>query len=916
MIKEKGSNEEFYEKMENFIIYTEKIRSLKKITKGHKQRFINMVIELLKIKGKSSDLKNWINYILSFYHKEIQKYKKCVEEPVVKKLEQLLYEFFFNENKQNEKYHSNNTVLSQNVPNILSNINNNKNEVIKKNKDKKDLNKSLNNYNFNNTSQINISNELNSIKNGKKEDILNKTDLAINLHAESKLLRKINQLIKKINSYDSIKDYVNNSIDKDNKTNKIFCEIYPLIINKLSLESENTKEKMLLIISFIFPFISNKQKQQIISNEQQFSQKMVYFIKNTKLLNKPKNNYLSEYLIQSIANKESNSESISKIFHKNLFIYNIEELFELYQLYLLCKIFDFYNVKVFLYQISFKLKFILKNYNELYAVQLGYNFEYVFKILNIFKKFYSFVYHDKLLIDEKINYINKYFDENKNNNELVIKNYNTNLDILFSDEDNKAYDKLIKIINTFYITKNDINLISGYSKELKNYEFPFNIVELINFKNEFITHNFQKYKSNLINIEKYIYNLGYESLFPYNNIIKRNNISFYFINPYLKKVIAYFDMLLHKKLHFNFKLYPYGSITEFLSDKESDIDLFLDISKIETNKNKIKFLHYLFKFIRNIDKNASLTISTRVCVITFVFNYVNFDMSIVGFCPYLHSVLIREYSLIDPRFSLLIITIKHIIKILNVNNIPDDKSHSFLNTFSWVLLLIGFLQDIVKPPVLPKILENSEIFEKSAFLGNNRKEKDEDDDKNRENKYEKIAKTKNFESFINNMEIESIKIPKNLGDKIARFKNYKMQIKEKNNMSCSELLLKFLEFVIFYFKYDTIFINNSFSKEGFQNMENINDEAIEENISFIKYFSQKYIKKNKSEKSKDGYFLIRDPFDSRYNPAHTLKINSLKKFFSRLKMVYYNLVKDGNLYLVKSKFEAEENNKIDLRTKK
>ena len=910
MIKD---NEEFLEKMNNFIKYTEKMKSSKNITKGHKQRFINMVIELLKIKRKNSEIKKWINYILSYYQKEINIYKKCVEEPVVKKLEQLFYEFFFiNENKQNEKHHLNNSTLSQKE--LIHPNNNSGNKAKKNNNDKKDLNRSLSKDNYNYGGKFNISSKLNKIKNDKKEDILNKTDLAINLGAESKLLKKINQLIEKINSYDSIKNYLINLIDKENKTNKIFCEIYSLIINNLSLESDNIKEKMLIIISCIFPFISNKQKQQIISSEKQFSGKMRYFLKDTNLFYKPKNNYLSEYLIQSIINKESNSELISKIFHKNLFIYTIEELFELYQLYLISKIFNFYNVKVFLYQISFKLKFILKNYNELYASHLGYNFEYVFKTLNLFKKFYTNVYHNKLIIDEKINYIKIYFDEKKNNCELI-RNCNTNLDILLSNEDNKIYDKLIANINMFYTIKNSINLISGYSKELKNYEFPFNIIELINFKNELIAKNFQKYKLNLINIEKYIYYLGCESLFPNRNIIKRNNISFYSINSHLKNVVTYLDIFLHKKLHFNFKLYPYGSATEFLSDKESDIDLFLDISEIEENENKIKFLCVLFKIIRNIDKHANLTISTRVCVITFEFNSVSFDISIVGFCPYLHSALIREYSLIDPRFPLLVIAIKHIIKILKIKNIVDDKSRSFLNSFSWVLLLIGFLQDIVKPSVLPKILENSEIFEKRVLFGNNKIEKDEDDDKNYENKYEKISKTKNFESFINNMEIETIQIPKNLGNKVVRFKNYKKQIKEKNNMSCSELLLKFLEFVIFYFKYDTIFINNSFAKEGFQNMENINDETIKENISFINYFNQKYIKKNKGERNRDGHFLIRDPFDPRYNPGQTLKLNSLKKFFSRLKMAYFNLIKYGNLNLVKKHIEFEENYKSDIRTK-
>ena len=33
---------------------------------------------------------------------------------------------------------------------------------------------------------------------------------------------------------------------------------------------------------------------------------------------------------------------------------------------------------------------------------------------------------------------------------------------------------------------------------------------------------------------------------------------------------------------------------------------------------------------------------------------------------------------------------------------------SFLNSFSWEMLIKAFLQDIIKPPILPKIIENSD----------------------------------------------------------------------------------------------------------------------------------------------------------------------------------------------------------------
>jgi DNA polymerase sigma len=46
------------------------------------------------------------------------------------------------------------------------------------------------------------------------------------------------------------------------------------------------------------------------------------------------------------------------------------------------------------------------------------------------------------------------------------------------------------------------------------------------------------------------------------------------------------NYLRSKLVRYNFKLYPYGSSTEFLSDRESDIDLFLDLSEIETKEKK------------------------------------------------------------------------------------------------------------------------------------------------------------------------------------------------------------------------------------------------------------------------------------------------------------------------------------------
>ena len=107
----KDNTEEFYEKFKNFVSYTEKMKELKNLTKGHKQRFINMIIEFLKFKEKTFQIQMWISYIISFYQKEINKYKKFADEPVMKKLDQLLNEFFL-KNKVNEIINNNISILS------------------------------------------------------------------------------------------------------------------------------------------------------------------------------------------------------------------------------------------------------------------------------------------------------------------------------------------------------------------------------------------------------------------------------------------------------------------------------------------------------------------------------------------------------------------------------------------------------------------------------------------------------------------------------------------------------------------------------------------------------------------------------------------------------------------------------------
>jgi len=878
----KDLDEELFDKYSNLVLYSNKMKTLKNVTNGHKQRFINMVLELLKFRGKNLDAQIWIYYTLIYFQSIINKYLKAVDQPVAMKLQQQIKE-----------------VINSNPYKIEYKIENKINETIDKNKTKKE-----NETKKEKSKEKNIKDKENTIDtNNSNKNNIN----IINEDTENKIKKKMSQIIGKINKYNSLKDFISNSINKENRSNKIFCEVYQFLNNSSFSSSNidgnisiNIRQKMLNLICLIFPFISSKQKVQIIQKmKDKFEADAINILENSKFIDNSKKNNIFDFLTFSIIKKEINVENINSIFKRKLFVYKESDIFDLYKIFIIIKIFKFDNYEDYTYRIAFKIKFILDNYLSLYSNIIDLKFDDLYNILLRLKKFYIHGYNNKFGEDD---------DDVNNNNELDMD--------LFSSKEKDVYDELYKNIQHFYCVKKNIDLVSGYAKELKIFEFPFNMIELIQIKNNLIKNDFQTYKNNLINIEKRIYKKGYESLFP--NIIDINTfissppsvISNYSINENFKNVFHSLDLYLHKKLfNYNFKLYPYGSSTEFLSDKDSDIDIFLDISQIETNEQKEKFLYNLLHFLKKFDKHVNTTISTRVCVITFKYYSFNFDMSIVGFCPYLHSVLIREYSLIDPRFPLLLIAIKHLIKILRINNISDDRNHSFLNSFSWSLLLIAFLQDIVQPPVLPKILSNSEIFITKAFYGYNKVEKEEEEkniEKNSDNKFEKVNKLKNFESFINNMELYDVQIPLGLGNTEIRKQNYENQIKEKNNMTCAELLLNFLEFVIFHFKYDTLFVNCSFTHEGFRSIDAINYFTSDDDYKFLNYFKTKYIRRVKDDRGRDGYFLFRDPFDPRYNPGQTLKASSLKKFFSRLKMVYYDLIKYGDLNLLKKQIIIDD----------
>ena len=265
----------------------------------------------------------------------------------------------------------------------------------------------------------------------------------------------------------------------------------------------------------------------------------------------------------------------------------------------------------------------------------------------------------------------------------------------------------------------------------------------------------------------------------------------------------------------------------------------------------------------------------------------------MGFCPYIHSLLLRTYSLMDPRFSLLGISLKNFIKLLEIKNCENKMD--FLNSFSWMILLITFLQDIIKPPILPKLLSNNNNPIKSYKM---------EYGQNNPRFY-----NKNFSAFLSNIKTENTFLRDSLFDKKSLIQAYKEQIgnNEKNNLSCAEIFLYFLEFIIYYFKSDSIYINCSIENEGYESIYyilNNNNECCDDR--FQEYFKKKYYKK-----TRDGVILIRDPLDPHYNPAQTLKGGNYDKFIDSLKMGYLNLLKKGDLNKVNVVEKDENKNEIE-----
>lgn len=747
------------------------------------------------------------------------------------------------------------------------------------------------------TKNSNILNEENEKDNGS-EDILNTGFYLDYDEKELKNIKKsIDNLIDKFNITELEEYFKSKKCVKIKEMNMLFSN--KNILKVLTNSDYKYENKLVTFICLIFPFLSNAGKNKILQIEF--------------------NPYLKEYLKKNILlySKEIHPSDNDNLYHYQLIKENLKDLtlkekyfndikctlFSLYRILIIYRIFRYKSDKTlknwnsyYFDIIAFKLRFILEN-KELYFSSLlisQNDYSEIYDGLYLIKIFYSSVLNLKHGIKEPFIFDKKYI-----NGDIIYcfgdymlvdkEDINYNEEILFNDRDNYIYKQIMEKIEYFYKLEDisDLMNFSNYSTlNSENSNFIFNMIELVTRKYKYINNNFNVFQTNLISLEKEIYKIAKDSgifeeyLSDKNeqevNKYKIDKKKSYIFNKIKEKISDYFD----KKYKDKYSIYPIGSSTQFLGSNSSDLDIYLDLTKLSPYDKEIfiESLQTLFKITK------PLVISRRVCVLTIEYNEMEIDISLLALCPYIHSLLFREYSLMDPRFPLVAISLKKFIKNLGLTK-KGNELFNYLNSFSWISLLVAFLQDIVEPPILPKIFSHSDKNDSKIMCnieyGNFY---------NKKRYYNPKKITSKLREFINNIKTKNVELPSCLSNKDELRKIYDEQIGKnpnKNNMSCSEILLAFLEFIIFYFKYDIIYADCSDKKEGFENIYKLkNDES-----EFGKYYNKTY---NYFDKV-NGMYLIRDPIDPYYNPAQTLKDDFFEEFIENLKYGYVSLIKYGSL---------------------
>ena len=477
------------------------------------------------------------------------------------------------------------------------------------------------------------------------------------------------------------------------------------------------------------------------------------------------------------------------------------------------------------------------------------------------------------------------------------------------------YNEVIKSINNFYRIPYPLNSLVNFD----NINFTFNIVDLIIFhekynkeieieknkeKKNYKKELMKKYKENLKKLEIDIFKFYRKSTNDYvkievnkgNEEVKDIKEKGKFVGYMINKNMRHVYTMLKNKLNEQLKVFkdyyieyiPFGSITQFLSGENGDIDLFLNIKRISKNiisnneliKDKTEILKRLHNILKKIDKNISFHQTNRLCLFTITFLDVKIDINVYGICSYYGEILLREYALLDFRFPMLVVYLKHIIAKKGIKNSEEEKI--YINSFAWTNILLTFLQDILEPPLFPRLLiednqKNINIKVGGGIGKEKRKILEDEIVSQNTRKFNVIKEIGYFKTIENNFYKKEKNEEK---DKEERKKIFL----GRNQMAASEILIKFIEFIGYYFNYKYTIVNTCYEFQSF--MPKIQKEKVKDDGT--RHFFRK------CDEDED-LLLIREPFDYTYNPCKTVSKEKLEIIKEVFREIYINILEKGEI---------------------
>ena len=597
--------------------------------------------------------------------------------------------------------------------------------------------------------------------------------------------------------------------------------------------------------------------------------------------------------------------------------------------------------------------------------------------------------YSKEVVDYKLDICLNFVNNNNNNKSSLCKYL---FELNFSIFEILFFEFILHEISILYITNNfynNVDILSNnndllinnvnYCNEVwSNIQYVFNIVFKI-YSKLLIMLDFNKFKDNLKSLDKEIISIvNINSYLDNNNnlelskkIEETRNQYIDIYNNICKEII---DCNKYKIIFSDLVIFPYGSITQMLGDKKSDIDLFIQfkslykkfnynsnnnniiilkkaivgflnyISKKNNTKESINILTLMNKKKKNFNakKYLNVVLSNRLLTIPcYNIKYnVYYDVNMCGEAGIFNSFYIYILARINPIFWILSMYIKKIKNSLKLdifdknslinNNNNNNSNHNnkklnykykIINSYTWNLLLISFLQNGLDNPVLPKIisskidsnlkeyvyiklikpdidknkiqtdLDNNKCYLNNSYIiqeGVNAIFKGLDNNFSKSEISSKYFKTsKVFLELIKMYCYPESNINYNIINNIINFKS-------NNTDSPSLLFIKFLEFVI-NINSDIIYIDCH--NEEISNLSDIDCDSVIYNTMF----------KNKRDYNKSSFgLIIRDPFDHNYNPSDINK-SSFFVLQQKIKDLYIKILENGTSFCINN---ANNDNKI------